>query len=76
MCASSSDDLYAFDEGLRGVDSEESLYDTEEFYLDFDLESTQMGIDAESLLPLVNHLKSITKIICFLCVLKKLMKSL
>lgn len=44
MCASSSD------EGLSGVDSEESVYDTEEFYLDFDLESTQMGIDAESLL--------------------------
>lgn len=50
MCASSSDDLYAFDEGLSGVDSEESVYDTEEFYLDFDLESIQMGIDAESLL--------------------------
>lgn len=50
MCASSSNDLYAFDEGLSGVDSEESVYDTEEFYLDFDLESTQMGIHAESLL--------------------------
>ena len=50
MCASSSDDLYVFDEGLSGVDSKESVYDTEEFFLDFDLESTQMGIDAESLL--------------------------
>lgn len=50
MCASSSDDLYAFDEGLSGVDSEECVYDTAEFYLHFDLESTQMGIDAESLL--------------------------
>lgn len=45
-----SDDLYVFDESLSGVDSKESVYDTEEFYLDFDLESTQMGIDAESLL--------------------------
>lgn len=44
MCATSSDDLDAFDEGLSGVDSEESVYDTEECYLDFDLESTQMGI--------------------------------
>ncbi|PFX20780.1 hypothetical protein AWC38_SpisGene14752 [Stylophora pistillata] len=43
MCASSSDDLYAFDEGLSGVDSQESVYDTEEFYLDFDFESRQMG---------------------------------
>lgn len=50
MCASSSDDHYAFDEGLSGLDSEGSVYDAEEFYLDFDLESTQMDIDTESLL--------------------------
>lgn len=42
MCASSSDDLYAFDEGLSGVYSEESVYDIEEFYLDFHLESTNV----------------------------------
>ena len=47
LCASSSDDLYVVDEGFSGVDS---IYDTEEFCLDFHLESTEMGIDAESLI--------------------------
>ena len=47
MCASSSDDLYAVDEGFSGVDS---VYVTDEFSLDFDLESTEMGIDAESVI--------------------------
>lgn len=47
MCASSSHDLYAVDEGFSGVDS---VYDKEEFCLDFDLESTEMGIDVESLI--------------------------
>ena len=50
MSASSSDvltDLYEVDESLSGVDSE---YDTEEFCLDFDFESTQMISDAESVI--------------------------
>lgn len=46
MCASSSDDLDAFDEGLSGVDSEESVYDTEECYQNLH----KWVFDAESLL--------------------------
>ena len=40
-------DLYEIDESLSGLDNE---YDTEEFCLDFDLESTEMISDAESVI--------------------------
>lgn len=38
MCVFLSDDFDVFDEGFSGVDSEESVYDIEECYFDFDLE--------------------------------------